>query len=135
MRRNRSLGVFLLAAACLAGCGGDDPGTRVTAELLAAGKSTYGVSCAPCHGTSGKGDGPSAVIVKPRNHTDATLMDRLSDGDIARVVREGGAPQDMPYMPAQPHIRGGDLVALVAYVRSLSHADVRSVQLRATDWQ
>lgn len=129
------MALALVAAVLLVpGCE-DGSSTAVTPALLQAGRATYTVSCAPCHGTAGKGDGPSAVVVRPRNHTDAALMDSLTDGDIARVVREGGAPQGMPYMPAQPHIRGADLVALVAYVRSLSRAEVERVQLRVADWE
>lgn len=120
----------------LAGCGGSDgTSTAVTDSMLSSGRSIYAVSCTPCHGATGKGDGPSAVVVKPRNHTDAAVMELLTDTDIAVVIREGGVGRDMPYMPAQPHIRGADLVALVAWVRSLSNPDLQRVELRAADWE
>jgi alcohol dehydrogenase (cytochrome c) len=53
-------------------------------------------------------------------------MDRLTDMEIADVVEHGGFK-----MPAIPAVRGDDLVAVVAFVRSLSHSDIRVVELHA----
>jgi len=125
----------LAVAAIGSACGDPEPGTAVTSAMLEAGKATYITSCAPCHGTSGRGDGPSAVAFKPRDHTDATVMEKLSDADIAGVIREGGAPRGMPFMPAQPQIRGADLVDLVAYVRSLHRDEVGRLRIEADDWR
>jgi mono/diheme cytochrome c family protein len=47
-------------------------------------------------------------------------MDKLTDKNIADVITMGGAMKGMPLMPSSPQIRGADLDALVAYVRSLS---------------
>ena len=92
-------------------------------EVLAKGATIYKTTCAPCHGESGKGDGPAGKIFKPppRDHTDAAYMDTLKDEEIAKIIQMGGAVKGKPSMPSNPQIRDKDLEAVIAYVRSLSH--------------
>jgi len=96
--------------------------TSVTPEMLAKGKGIYKSNCVACHGEGGKGDGPGAGMLKPppRDHTDRAYMDTLTDKNIADVIQMGGAIKGKPLMPSHPAIRGADMDALVAYVRSLS---------------
>jgi mono/diheme cytochrome c family protein len=129
------LGLTLLGFLTVACAGDDEPGTRVTRAMLEAGGETYALACAPCHGREGRGDGPSAVALKPRDHTDPAVMNALADADIARVVQRGGAEQGMPYMPAQPNWRGEELLQLVAYVRSLHRGEVARLEIEASDWE
>ena len=95
----------------------------MTPEVLAKGRGVYKTTCAPCHGELGKGDGPASRIFKPppRDHTDAAYMDTMTDDDMAKTIQMGGALKGKPSMPSNPQIRGEDLSALIAYVRSLSH--------------
>jgi hypothetical protein len=60
-------------------------------------------------------------------------MDGLSDEQIAATIVQGGAPRGYPNMPSNPHIRGEDLVALVAHVRTLSRGaeGVKQVEIAA----
>ena len=37
-----------------------------TPQSIAAGQEAYRKSCAPCHGVSGKGDGPAAAALNPK---------------------------------------------------------------------
>jgi len=94
----------------------------ITPEVLARGRAIYKANCVACHGETGKGDGPGAGVLKPppRDHTDYAYMSTLTDKNIADVIRMGGAIKGRPLMPSHPQINGGDLDALVAYVRSLS---------------
>ena len=49
--------------------------------------------CSQCHGLEGKGDGPNVTKdfpVSPRNFTNATEMDKLSDADLKNVIMDGG---------------------------------------------
>jgi ABC-type multidrug transport system ATPase subunit/ABC-type transport system involved in multi-copper enzyme maturation permease subunit/mono/diheme cytochrome c family protein len=111
----------------------DDDVRRVDAALLDHGHTVYVQNCAPCHGETGKGDGTAAASLdpKPRDHTNRAYMDTLTDASIAEVVKVGGALRGFPNMPSHPHIGGDDMVALVAYVRSLSRGveGVRVVDL------
>jgi len=60
-------------------------------ESIAAGASIYAVNCVPCHGASGKGDGPIGITMNPRPanlvqhampgaHTDAQLYEWITNG-------------------------------------------------------
>ena len=94
----------------------------VSEELLAKGKSVYKANCVACHGESGKGDGPASGVLKPkpRDHTDAAYMSTITDEDMGKIIRFGGAIKGKPLMPSNPQINGKDLEALIAYTRSLS---------------
>lgn len=128
-----SIAVFLLAASVIAcGAPGDSSAGAakksgswvypVDAGMLTKGQQVYTINCAPCHGASGKGDGPGAAALnpKPRDHTNREYMDVLTDQKIADVVKMGGIVSGYPNMPSSPHIRGDDMLALVAFTRSLS---------------
>jgi hypothetical protein len=47
-------------------------------------------------------------------------MSTITDEDMAKTITIGGVLKNKPLMPGSPQIRGADLDALVAYVRSLS---------------
>lgn len=131
----RTLIAGSVAAAAIAAAGCQDagqPAAKSTTTPAAAasapvslerGRDLYKVNCTPCHGDQGKGDGPAAAAYnpRPRNHTDAAYMSKLTDQDIAKVIQYGGAIKGMPLMPSNPALKGADLAAVVAYTRSLSN--------------
>lgn len=59
-----------------------------------AGKDNYIANCSPCHGDTGKGDGPLADTigegVKPRNLSDASLMSVRTDEFLFKATKSGG---------------------------------------------
>jgi mono/diheme cytochrome c family protein len=61
----------------------------------AAGKDNYIGNCSPCHGMTGKADGPLSDNlgegIQPRNLSDATLMSSRSDEFLFKVIKSGGA--------------------------------------------
>lgn len=105
------------------------------ASDLKRGLAIYAEQCAPCHGASGRGDGPAAYLLypKPRDFTNSSF--RLtstesglpSDDDLLRTLREG-----MPgsSMPPWGHLPEGDLRGLVDAVRYLA-IEGRSADLEA----
>ena len=106
------LGVMLLGTALVAQAGNPDEG-----------KKLYGQFCASCHGQSGKGDGPAAAALnpKPRDHTNKEYMSTLSDEDLLKVIKNGGAAiGKSPIMPPWGQALKDDQIKdVIAYVRTL----------------
>jgi mono/diheme cytochrome c family protein len=57
-------------------------------------RPTYRDKCASCHGAAGKGDGHDTSLYDPRppNFTDATAMQRVTDGELFYKLTEGRKP-------------------------------------------
>lgn len=90
---------------------------------LAKGEALYMTNCSPCHGKSGKGDGPAAANLnpKPRDHSNGEYMSKLTDKHIGNVIKKGGAVAGYPTMPAHPHLKHDDINAVIAFVRTLGN--------------
>ena len=80
-------------------------------------KVLYAAYCTPCHGNSGKGDGPAAAALnpKPADHTSNALQ-KETDGSLFWKISEGRKP--MPSYKAQ--FTATQRWQLVNYIRSLS---------------
>jgi cytochrome c1 len=48
-------------------------------------------------------------------------MKTLTDDDLRKIITMGGGVKGKPNMPSNPQLRGEELAALIAFVRSLSH--------------
>jgi mono/diheme cytochrome c family protein len=86
------------------------------ASTVKIGQTLYMNYCAPCHGKSGKGDGPAAAALnpKPANHTSAAIQ-ADSDGSLFFKISEGRTP--MPkYKPA---LTDTQRWALVRFIKTL----------------
>jgi len=61
---------------------------------LTAAKQVYSDQCANCHGDTGKGDGSDAMMYDPgpADLTDASHMNKLTDGEIYYQITEGRKP-------------------------------------------
>ncbi len=95
---------------------------KVSSAATAADNYTF--YCAQCHGTEGRGDGPNATKtqpVKPRNHTDAVQMSKLSDDDIISVIKGGGRALGKSTMmpPFSSTLTGEEIIELKEYLRGL----------------
>jgi mono/diheme cytochrome c family protein len=104
----------------------DEIPVPVTDELMARGRTQFGVYCAPCHGLAGYGDGlvnqraltlkePTWVPV-PSLHTVQTR--NRPDGYIYRAITDG--VRKMPAYGSQ--IEAEDRWAVVLYVRALQRS-------------
>jgi mono/diheme cytochrome c family protein len=101
-------------------------GTALVAHAADAeqGKKLYGQFCVTCHGESGKGDGAAAAALnpKPRDHTDKEYMSKMSDDDMLKVIKNGGASVGKsPLMPPWgASLKDNQIQDIIAYVRTLS---------------
>jgi mono/diheme cytochrome c family protein len=64
---------------------------KATESSLLAGKELYGIYCAPCHGATGKGDGPVAkkFVPTPADISTAGHGAHHPDGDLYAVITHG----------------------------------------------
>ena len=109
--------------------GGVVVGKAVTAALLERGAELFWTSgCASCHASDGRGVPPYGAHAEtmPPDLRDRSYMEGWSDSEIARIVRYGAFQ-----MPASRTIRGEDMLAIIAFVRSLSNPDVKVVDPKA----
>ena len=102
------------------------PEGAASSRVLARGSEMYNISCSPCHGLDGKGDGPIAanLQIKPRDFTRGIYMNRSTasgelptDYDIFRTITRG--LHDTP-MPSFEQMRPEDRWAIVQYVKTFS---------------
>jgi mono/diheme cytochrome c family protein len=133
MYSRTALALLALWAALLGGCGEGaappPPAARPepaapSAPAPGPAAAVYAQSCAPCHGADGKGKGPAATAlpVQPRDFTDPVVMGQRSDGDLFKIIKEGG--QGVGKSPAMPPwgstLSDAEIRALVAHVRAFS---------------
>ena len=113
-----------------AGSGSTSKGATTTPAAAAAAPAAPGEAeaqvlfktrCVPCHGDSGKGNGPGAAALnpKPRNYTDVKWQESVKDEEIKKTILYGGAAVGKsPNMPANPDLDGKpELDGLVKVVR------------------
>jgi len=94
-------------------------------------KANYYGYCTPCHGETGKGDGPLAETleegVEPRDHTSAEYFSQKTDEDIFNVVKFGGAKagfsEAMP--PFDGQLSDDEMRGLVKFIRVLCKCQYR----------
>jgi len=89
---------------------------RGDAATIAAGKEIYAQNCAVCHGTGGKGDGPSAVALNPKPF-DLTVHARLhSEGELFWWISNGIQGTGMPAWTGLSDLQKWQVVQ---YIRTL----------------
>jgi cytochrome c oxidase cbb3-type subunit 3 len=86
------------------------------------GRELYARYCVACHGTDGKGQGVMTKVlpIKPRNHTDAVVMNAMDNRRLSNIILYGDAKNE--YMPAwEGYLSKAEVDAVVSYLRLLSH--------------
>ncbi|MCS6901585.1 MAG: hypothetical protein RMJ98_18265 [Myxococcales bacterium] len=55
-------------------------------------RTVYDLRCAPCHGASGRGDGPAAshLLPTPRDLSDPDWQDHTEDAYLRKIILNGG---------------------------------------------
>ncbi|MFI4932676.1 MAG: c-type cytochrome [Burkholderiales bacterium] len=94
-----------------------------TAHAAPGAQLLYLQQCAPCHGVSGRGDGPNAAIFvsKPRDLR-GDFLDKYPTNDLVRRILDGRPLElalDLPAMRA----RAADVESLIAYMQRLPEVD------------
>src|SRR5437867_1423757 len=82
--------------------------SSAAAQTPEPGRQVFVSRCAGCHGSDGNGGELGPAI--------ASRVPSRTDDDLMSVVREG---RPAAGMPAFPSVSGGDLAALIAYLRTL----------------
>lgn len=77
----------------------------------------YKVECVPCHGASGKGDGPDRgkLQSKPKDFTRETFWDDGTMNDMIEVITKGEAP-DMPAFGGR--LSEEEILAIAAHIEA-----------------
>ncbi len=84
------------------------------------GERLYRIYCLPCHGESGKGDGPVAKKMVPPQDLTSDYAKNLSDGYIFATIAGGGL-----IMPSQKKgLSEKEIWDIVNYIRKLQGFDV-----------
>jgi len=98
------------------------------------GASLYLRHCAPCHGVSGRGDGPDADMftVRPRNLHEG-FLDKYDDATLVRRLRTGrGLPIGLD--PDALRRQAKDVDALVVHMRKLPDLDWKVLEPGWESW-
>jgi mono/diheme cytochrome c family protein len=76
-------------------------------------------ACKYCHGMEGKGDGSMADLMDnaPRNLTCKKYMNKITDGELFWVIKEGVVEGGMP---SYKHLSDKKIWQLIQYIRTFS---------------
>jgi mono/diheme cytochrome c family protein len=85
-------------------------------------KQLYEQTCAMCHGTGGKGDGPTSQSLLPKPADLTVVVKDKSDAYLTKLITEGGpSVGKSPLMPSYKGILNEKQVeSVVQYVKGLS---------------
>ncbi|MEK6657119.1 MAG: cytochrome c [Nitrospirota bacterium] len=94
-------------------------------------KSNYAMYCSPCHGDTGKGNGPQAEAMEapPRNHTDGNYLSTRTDDQLFKAIKGGGPAMgftsSMP--PFDNLLTEEEIKGMVKYVRTLCNCEYKKI--------
>ena len=85
-------------------------------------KQLFEQTCAICHGTGGKGDGPTSQSLDPKPADLTVVVKDKSDAYLMKLITEGGpSVGKSPLMPAYKGIMSEKQIeSVVQYVRRLA---------------
>ena len=116
------IAIFMLTALILAACGGSAEPTSAPGDITQ-GEKLFASTCSACHGADAKGlpnlgkDLTTSEYV--RDNDDDTLLTLLKEGrPSGHELNTTGV--DMPPKGGNPSLSDDDLLAIVAYMRSIN---------------
>ena len=87
------------------------------------------MNCVPCHGETGKGDGPVGAVLQPppRDLSSGEFVfdadgdgQKGTDADLKAVITKGGAAfGGSPLMAPWPMLSDADIDNVIAFIRTL----------------
>src|SRR5262249_38282344 len=85
-------------------------------------KELYEQTCAMCHGTSGKGDGPTSQSLQPKPADLTIVVKNKSDAYLTKLITEGGpSVGKSPLMPSYKGLLNEKQVrSVIQYVKRLA---------------
>lgn len=91
---------------------------KATGASIAAGKKSYGIDCAMCHGIAGdgKGDLASDMKLKMLDYTDASALKSMTDGEMFYIIKNGKGEMT----GEGDRVKANEIWNMVNYVRSLA---------------
>jgi mono/diheme cytochrome c family protein len=94
---------------------GEEKAKKNPVKGVGSAKKTVETNCVPCHGASGKGDGPAAAALptKPADWTSAKVQAE-TDGELFWKISNGRGP-----MPPWKSLPEKDRWEVVNYIRTL----------------
>lgn len=97
----------------------DAPVPPATAQQLKQGEEVFQKTCAACHGSGGKGDGPAAAALnpKPANFTDPEHSKFYSDQGRIHIIKKG--IKGTPMIGWENTLKEEEIISVYMYVRSL----------------
>jgi len=84
------------------------------------GATLWAENCAPCHGATGKGDGPTAASLKfkPADFTDVEAAKTRTLAEVFTTIKEGRMDKMMP--PWKNRLTDNEIWDVAAYAQNLS---------------
>ena len=93
-----------------------------SAEVVKEAPSVYVSKCSKCHGDKGDGKGSATkgLDVKPRNYTNKSVMEKISDGQLFWIIANGSDPEATEMGPYKKKLSEEQMWALVHYIRTFT---------------
>jgi mono/diheme cytochrome c family protein len=96
---------------------------QFTPQTNAAGQKLYLANCVPCHGASGRGDGPASIGLNPRpaDFTLHMVPGKHTDGQVFLWIANGYPNSAMPAW--SPRLTDEQIWQLVGYLRTFAQTN------------
>jgi mono/diheme cytochrome c family protein len=102
----------------------ETPSPSPAATTASPGRVLYETHCAVCHGRTGKGDGPGALVHRQpmRDFSDSAAMREVNDAFLFEIIKKGssqfGRSNAMPSWGMK--LSDEEIRVVVGYIRSLA---------------